>query len=69
LVQASSSLSMTCARAWPIGATRQRNPFPPFFARVFYEESLLLQCHELVRIVTLPLNMNGVSTYEQSLYI
>jgi len=35
LVQASSSLSMICARAWPTGATRQRNPFPPFFARVF----------------------------------
>jgi hypothetical protein len=35
-VQASSSLSMICARAWPTGATRQRNPFPPFFARVFY---------------------------------
>jgi len=26
---------MICARAWPTGATRQRNPFPPFFARVF----------------------------------
>jgi len=34
LVQASSSLSMICARAWPTVATRQRNPFPPFFARV-----------------------------------
>ena len=34
LVQALSSLSMICARAWPTGATRQRNPFPPFFARV-----------------------------------
>ena len=36
LVQASSSLSVICARAWPTGATRQRNPFPPFFARVFH---------------------------------
>jgi len=26
---------MICARAWPTGATRQKNPFPPFFARVF----------------------------------
>ena len=34
LVQASSSLSMICARTWPTVATRQRNPFPPFFARV-----------------------------------
>jgi len=25
---------MICARAWPTVATRQRNPFPPFFARV-----------------------------------
>jgi len=31
LVQASSSLSMICAGAWPTGATRQRNPFPPAF--------------------------------------
>ena len=30
LVQASSSLSMTCACAWPTEAIRQRNPFPPF---------------------------------------
>jgi len=27
---------MICARAWPTEATRQRNPFPPFFrASVF----------------------------------
>jgi len=30
LVQASSSLSMICARAWPTEATRQRNALPPF---------------------------------------
>jgi len=30
LVQASSSLSMICACAWPTEAIRQRNPFPPF---------------------------------------
>jgi len=29
---------MICARAWPTGATRQRNPFPPFFARVFADD-------------------------------
>ena len=44
LVQASSSLSMICARAWPTGATRQRNPFPPFFARVFVHLCWIMSC-------------------------
>ena len=39
-MQASSSLSRICARAWPTGATRQRNPFPPFFARVFLKNTI-----------------------------
>ena len=45
LVQASSSLSMICARAWPTGATRQRNPFPPFFARVLFELLIHVYIH------------------------
>jgi len=35
LVQASSSLSIGRTRAWTREATRNKNPFTPFFVRVF----------------------------------
>jgi len=38
-------LSMICARAWPTGATRQRNPFPPFSREFFARDKLGVKVH------------------------
>ena len=72
LVQASSSLSMICARAWPTEATRQRNPFPPFFrASLVYDMQtkyfvLWSQCQEAWQNVYACTNMPSLSSSDTS---